>query len=355
MANTETKGGAADRAAARRMVKTVVLAQGNIFIRELLRDKKLPIGANKEEFEINLLGAIDTGELTLGDLTSWLEKVEGWGDQHVYLYHLQELPAADSFWSVENLKRRLPKDDLKLWNASSLVFPDDWDLTGISYDGISLCYIWHKRLTTLLRKPKQDRRERIDGDWYQFRAHLERPDRAVVRFVLRRDTGIAAVFMQIPAEGNAHKEALARVRGATKPLVEWSKLTEFSASDAIKNLDQAALNNDPAARVKQKKTRLADAGDYVEFATDSETGGFGQAVRSVRRAVTPSDFTGNVGVFLYSASARAPSDPPVRIEISGQERRIRLWAQLKADEVWRILDLLAKFERPGAKTQTATR
>jgi len=354
MANTETKVGAADRVAARRLVKTVVLAQGNIFIRGLLGDKKLPTGANKEEFEANLLRAIDTGELTLADLTSWLEKVEGWGDQHVYLYHLQKLPAADSSWSEENVKRRLPKDDLKLWNASSLVFPDEWELTGISYDGVSLCYIWHQRLTTLLRKPKQDRRERIDGDWYQFRAHLERPDRSVMRFVLRRDRGIAAVFMQIPAEGKAHEEALAKVRAATEPLVDWSKLTEFSASDAIKNLDQAALDNDPAARVKQKRTRLADAGDYVEFATDSETGGFGQAVRSVRRAVTPSDFTGNVGVFLYAASSRARSDPPVRIEVSGRERRIRLWAQLKADEVWQILALLEKFERLGAKAQAPT-
>lgn len=229
MADTRTEDSAADRIAARRLVKTVVLAQGNIFIRELLRDKKLPIGVNKEEFEANLLRAIDTGELTLAELASWLEKVEGWGDQHVYVYHMQELPVADPSWSVENAKRRLPKDDLKLWNASSLVFPDDWELTGISYDGVSLCYIWHKRLTTLLRKPKQDRREQVDGDWYQFRAHLERPDRAVMRFVLRRDRGIAAVFMQIPAEGKAHEQALAKVRGATTPLVDWSTLTEFSA------------------------------------------------------------------------------------------------------------------------------
>jgi hypothetical protein len=106
--------------------------QGNIFIRELLRDNKLPIDVNKEEFEANLLRAIDTGELTLTELASWLEKVEGWGDQHVYVYHVQELSVADPSWSVENVKRRLPKDDLKLWNASSLAFPDDWELTGIS-------------------------------------------------------------------------------------------------------------------------------------------------------------------------------------------------------------------------------
>lgn len=346
---------ATDRAAARRFVKTVVLAQGNVFIRELLRDKQLPIGTNKDEFETNLLRAIDTGALTVRDLTDWLEKVEGWGDQHVYIYRLPDGLVADPLWaSVDAVKARLPKADLKLWNASSLVFPDDWDLTGISDDGVSLCYIWHKRLTTLLRRPKQDRRERIDGDWYQFRAQLERPDRAVMRFVLRRDKGIAAVFMEIPAEGKAHEEALDRVRAATRPVVDWTQLAQFSTSDAIKNLDQAALNNDPAAKVKQKKTRLTDAADYVEFATDSDAGGFGQAVRSVRRAVDPANFAGNAGVFVYAASGRLPSDPPVRIEVSGPGRRIRLWAQLKAEEVWQILDLLVRFERPSAQTRAAT-
>jgi hypothetical protein len=85
MTSGKAQGGAKDRAAARKLIRSVVLAQGNIFIRELLRRKKLPVGVRKEEFEVNLLKAINNGELSLADVTDWLEEVEGWGDQHVYL------------------------------------------------------------------------------------------------------------------------------------------------------------------------------------------------------------------------------------------------------------------------------
>jgi hypothetical protein len=349
---------AADRRAARRLVESVVLAQGNIFIRELLRRKKLRIGTKKEEFEANLLAAIEAGDLSLTDITDWLDEVEGWGDQHVYLYHLPDSYLADRSWrSAEEVKKRIPKADRELWNAVSLQFPETWTLTGIFHSGDTLQYVWHERIMTLLRKPRMDRREYIDGDWYQFRAHLERPDRAVMRLVFRFGKGIVAAFLQIPVEGSAHNDALSMIQKATKPILDWAELTPFSASDAIKNLDQAALENEAVAGVKSQKTRLTDAGNYIEFASTSQDAGYRQsaAVRSVRRAVRPENFAGNTGVFLYNARTPTKLARTVKIEIFGEQRRVRLWAQLKADEVWEILDLLRNAEQWKAKSQAGAR
>jgi hypothetical protein len=39
----------------RRLVRGVVLAQGNLFIKELLRRKRIKIGSTKADFETNLL------------------------------------------------------------------------------------------------------------------------------------------------------------------------------------------------------------------------------------------------------------------------------------------------------------
>ena len=286
------------------MIKTIVMAQGNIFIRELLRRKKLPIGTTKEDFEANLLDAVKSGDLLLADIKEWLEEVEGWGDQHIYLYKISTAISTDPVWnSPDSVRERLSGADQKLWNADSLVFPESLALTGISYGGRSLRYVWHQRLTTLLRRPNMDRKEKIDGDSYEFRAYLARPDRAVMRFVLHLDKGLAAVFMQIPVGGSAHHDALEMVKKASKPFFDWSLLTALSASDTIKNLDQAALENETTTKVRSKKTRLTDAGTYVEFASTTESEGYGQseAVRSVRRAVKPERFAGNSGVFLYKA------------------------------------------------------
>jgi hypothetical protein len=355
MANDNHEDLSKDRTTARALIRSVVLAQGNIFIRELLRRKRIPIGVRKQDFEANLLQAINSGDLRLADILEWLEEVEGWGDQHVYLYHLPDALAGQPLWnSAETVKQRLPSSHRKLWDADSLVFPEEWSLTGISYSDGSLRYVWHQRLTTLLRRPKMDRRERVEGDWYQFRAFLERPDRSVMRFVLHPGKRLAAIFMQIPAEGEAHENARSMVREATKSLIEWKQLEEFSASDAIKNLDQSALESEATSKVKSRKTRLTDADNYIEFATTSEEGGFlqSQAIRSVRRAVKPEEFAGNVGIFLYEGRTPTQQKRTVKIEIFGEQRRIKLWAQLKASEVWEILELLRSYEQWPAKTQT---
>jgi hypothetical protein len=322
------------------------MAQGNIFIRELLRTKRLPIGTKKEDFENNLLEAIEAGKLQLDEIQNWLDEVEGWGNQHIYLYHCPETTASDPLWqSVDAIKKRIPAQDRALWDATSLVFPESWTLTSISYDNESLNYVWHRRLTTLLRKPKMDRRERIDGDWYQFRAHLERPDRAVMRFVLHLRLRIAAVFMQIPVEGDAHDEALDWIRQATKTMLDWNVLLPISTSDIIKNLDQAALENQKS-KVRSQKTRLMDADNYIEFANTSEGGEYRQseAVRAVRRAVKPRSFAGSSGVFWYKTTTSTQLERSVKIEISGENHRLKLWAQMKANEVWEILVLLRNSE-----------
>jgi len=44
------------------LVRGIVLAQGNVFIKELLRSKDIKIGATKAYFEDNMLGAVQ--ELT---------------------------------------------------------------------------------------------------------------------------------------------------------------------------------------------------------------------------------------------------------------------------------------------------
>jgi hypothetical protein len=99
---------AKDRETIRALASTAVLAQGNIFIRELLRRKELPIGSTKEDFETNLLRAIDTGELTLEDVSQWLDEVEGWGNQHVYLYSAPRGLVSDPIWrSPGKVKQRL--------------------------------------------------------------------------------------------------------------------------------------------------------------------------------------------------------------------------------------------------------
>ncbi len=74
--------------ALKRLAAGIIRAQGNRFVKDLLRSKDIRIGGNKDEFQANLTAAIESGELTLEDVRTWLTSVEGWGDQHVYLFNI---------------------------------------------------------------------------------------------------------------------------------------------------------------------------------------------------------------------------------------------------------------------------
>ena len=64
-------------------VRSIILVQGNEFIKELLRKHKLQIGTKKADFSKNILAAIDAGTLTRPMIEDWLSEVEGWGNQHI--------------------------------------------------------------------------------------------------------------------------------------------------------------------------------------------------------------------------------------------------------------------------------
>ena len=51
----------------KRLAAGIIRVQGNRFIKELLRDKGIRIGVNKDDFERNLSEAIETGKLGLED------------------------------------------------------------------------------------------------------------------------------------------------------------------------------------------------------------------------------------------------------------------------------------------------
>lgn len=346
--SSQTKPSDKEKVVLRSLVRGIVLAQGNTFIKELLRAKEIRIGSTKANFESNLLKAIDEGELRQADVEAWLHEVEGWGNQHVYLYHVPEIIARDGLWSSEaQIVRRLRDAGMdQLWNAkASLEFPAERRLTRISFRDDVLEFVWHQQDVDWVRAPGRDREEDWEGDHYQLRAYRERMDRTVMRFEMRRGLRLAAAFLQLPWTKSGHEAALNEINQAIRPLLTLQPRNRFRTAVAIKNLDQAELNSSDSkmVTVTAQRTRLSDASAYVEFGTSSEEGIFkdSEAVRQVRLAVRPNRFDGTTGVFFYQPD-KQDEQRKVKLELFGSQRRIRLWAQLTATDVWNILQLLGQ-------------
>jgi hypothetical protein len=339
----------------RRLVRGIVLAQGNLFIKELLRSRKIKIGATKAEFESNLLQAIDEGRLRLADLSAWLDEVEGWVDQHVYLFKVPATVQRRPLWSSADKVRASVRDAglEELWNReTSLLFPAEPVLTGVSFDAASrvLRLIWHEGSLGWVRVPERDRREEIDGDLYEFRAYRQRASRAVMRFEVRLQTGLAALFLSARINDPEHEVAVEEAQSRSNQLFNLSELWQNPViiANVIKNLDQATGKPDatrPAAT--PESVRLAHGGAYVEFASLSVHRSYleSEAVRDARLAIKRTQlekFIGLNGSFEFPKDADLSRD--VRVQLFGETRRIRLWQQMKAPEVWRILEILGGFQ-----------
>ncbi len=337
------------------LVRSIVVAQGNLFIRELLRNQKIRIGVNKAEFEQDLQAAIAGGKLRLNDVREWLDQVEGWGDQHAYLYHVPPEILDDPKWkSAESLRDSLPPAQRKVWHPERVLkFPAKPALTEIFYEGPSLRYVWHSAYESWQRTPERDYQERLDDDLYEFRAFRQRPDRKVRRFVLRRDLALAGIFLQTEWSPAEHAEAIQEVKETVTAIVPFEKLSPVSMPVVIKRLDQMDL--DAGARktgVTAQRTRLTDAGAYVEFASTGDLGYMDSAeVRRVRNAVrADTPMVGSNGTFIYSAKTPTGLDRPVKFDIFGEQQRVKLRSQLSATDVWALLVLLKQAD---AETRTA--
>jgi hypothetical protein len=314
------------------------LAQGNTFIKELLREKNIRIGATKAEFEQNMVAAIKSGELQREHIESWLNEVEGWGNQHIYIY---TIPSAirGAMRDCGVLEKKVRAAGLlELWNKSlSLEFPRRSTLTGINHQDDQLTFVWHQGTEFAIRRKDMDRREEIQGDIYEFRAYRIRSDRSVTRFVARPKDGLAAIFIQSAWDEEEHQMQLREIRDVVNRIVPFHGLQRLVIEKAIKKLDGEALSR---TSVVAQSTRLSAAGAYVEFASTSTSGGYQEigAVRDVRRAVQPQQFTGTNGSFLLP---RSDSDPQkIRVKLYGEDRRVRLTHQMTQSEVWNVIEMI---------------
>ena len=333
----------------KRLAAGIIRAQGNRFIKDLLRSKDIRIGANKDEFEANLSQAIETGELTLADVRVWLASVEGWGNQHVYLYGLSSSLRREL--TEPRIRQRVTDAGLDgVWKGeTALAFPDEPTLTSVSFADATLRLVWQESSPNWTPVPEKNYQEQEGLDLYEYRAYGQVERRAITRFEAHVKEGIAGLFIADPIQGAEHQTAIKEAKRVLALLMDVNALERGLMDIALisRNLDQqnvpSSKNTSPG--VKTQRSRLSSGGAYVEFAANSRDKAYWEepAIQDVRKSVRTqqlSSFQGAEGVFIFQQDD-AGLDRPLRVQLYGKDRRIRLWAQMQASEVWAILSKLS--------------
>ena len=326
-----------------KLIENLVIAQGNTFVKELLRSKNLRIGTSKSTFLESLHKAIDSNELKESDLDEWLSSVEGWGSHNVYLFRANATKLKALLINHENLELALTRANLIdiFNNPTPHAFPSELSETSVRRDDHSLQVIWHQRLEGWSPEPEMDFEQIIQDEEYRFKASRKKFERRLARLVLRSDIGLVAFFIDIPvSEKEAHDAAFKLLERTAKVLLPTVILKPVDIGQAQLMLDKG--NTSPGISVATKRSRIHSPGAYVEFGSTS-VGDYKDiaVVREVRRAAQ-SKLIGQSGDFIFSLPSSTKKSRNIFVHLNATLKRIDIRSQLHFSEEWLILQKIAE-------------
>jgi hypothetical protein len=321
----------------KKKVAQIVLAQGNVFIKDLLRSNKASIGNTKADFAENLAAAIDAGVLTQEVIETWLAEIEGWGNQHVYLFEPPTISRTKVRPTIEASKHAKLLD-----HKISYEFPDALALSTINFSGDHVSIAWHRSRGGWERAKSKDFQRDEGPDRFEYRAFRERFDRSVVRFEWRLGDPYCAIMVQLPNEDEEHEQALTRV---------WQDLGEVGLTRSPLNKIQLSPAFKRFSLTKEatvKSTRFTTHGGHVDLVATLSEGGIDdvEAVRNVRRGVEDASFATADGMFSFSAEKYEQLSRTIKMEGYGSESRLRIWVQCKREDVYTVLSVIWKNNTP---------
>lgn len=324
-----------------------------LFVKEFLRGQrrernKVHIGGTRDEVRENLRDALLAGKVGPADVVTWLQEVEGWGRQHLYLSrvpkrslnqpHLLNSNALKSF-----LKRK------GLWTESSATDnPSQHSLREINVDDVAARITWRSHVVNDERHDELDYQvDRDDGE-YAFRAYRLVPVRTASRIIVRKTDGIVAQLVDLPL-GVDHDRVRDQMNAAARQILAPLALEIIYLSPIVSALDQGSIASfGPRARraldvgVAPTKARYRTDGAKIEFKSTRESTGYNDsdAMRHVRRALRIEQFEGEAGKFRLSFEGKDRQSHDMVVSLSAPDNRIYLYSRMSEEEVFSLVDQL---------------
>jgi len=254
----------------------------------------------RERLEENLLA----GTLTIVDLVDFLDEVEPWSKQHVFLYN-----GGDGLvqgWRDGNaLRARLGEANVaELLDARlPLVLPEELSLSSITVDdGRFVTISAVERREYREREPSRDRVE-VDpaGRTIELLAYVHVITRGLLTFRWDLATNTAALHITQSGRGYVYEEAEERFARLVQPFLAFDRFARTDLQRLIRRLHELAQAGTPEARPHRLGYR-SRGGISVEAASatyrDSVTGE--AAIDGALTAIAGAS-TGRLGNFYWLA------------------------------------------------------
>lgn len=229
-------------------------------LRVFLRARGLPISGAKSLLRERLMNALLAGRVSAPELVELLDELEGWGNQHMYLYR-STTEAAKPWASASSYLKILQQNKLQhLCNRRNpLVLPDRPTLSTIRCTGDRVRLQWVEKRLREVRIPEFDQQ---DGE-LALRAYREIVSRGITVFDWDLTTGHAALMIQRLSSGSNYADIRARFEEELETLVGISGFKRIRLGRAISQIEGSG-----EARRRQYKHET-ERGSVASFTSPS--------------------------------------------------------------------------------------
>jgi hypothetical protein len=214
----------------------VIFSHKLAWVRGLLKEQSLPSSGTEAELRNRIKEYLEAGTLSSGDLIGLLDEVEGWGDQHAYLYSASTALIAELADETEFKKALKKNRALGLFNEPlPLVLPDAPKLSSVDWSTDAVRFVWVEKREYRDRIEDEDREE----DDLVFDAYKIKVTRGVISFQCDLVTGHAELLIQRLPTGNNYLAEKAKYETRLGKFFDMAQLTPCTVGGAIKKIDSA--------------------------------------------------------------------------------------------------------------------
>ncbi|HVS80884.1 MAG TPA: hypothetical protein VHE60_04055 [Pyrinomonadaceae bacterium] len=297
-------------------------------LRPFLRGYGIPLYENKALIIQSIRNAVASGGVPAADLISILDQIEGWGNQHSYLYR-STVEAGDA-WSSENGCREiLRKNGLAhLCNRRNpALIPDRLHLSSVCCSGDRVVFQWTDKRVTKFRLPDQDHE---DGD-VMFLVFRRIVTRGVITFDWDLTTGHAALMIQRLPTGTDYGAVKSRIEHELEPLIGIRGFKQLRLAGAVDEIEQSG-----EARRRQYKHET-ERGSVASFTSASRTrDAFDDpALEDARKALGPATVA-LLGNFYWTPAA-GRLEREIHVKLYPKDKRVGIFGACSEAEVRYLL------------------
>jgi hypothetical protein len=205
-------------------------------VRSFLKERELPSSGTKKKLRERVEDGLEDGSISRDEIIDLIDRVEGWGNQHIYLYKSADEQIGRWDTEAKAAARLRAVGHENLLNARrQLLLPANPTLCTVEWGPERARFVWVERRVWYEHVPDEDYQE----DDLEYTARRRHQSRGLVTFDWDLTSGHAALLIQRLPKGSNYKEIKRAFSAVLEPLVRISKFQPMAVSGSILKLEKS--------------------------------------------------------------------------------------------------------------------